>query len=227
MKSALILLHGAIGAASQLNPLKDVLSDTFEVYSFNFEGHGGSPSEHPFSIELFTENLHTFIQEHKIHFPLILGYSMGGYVAINYAKQYPVQKIMTFGTKFNWSPEVAQQEVKMLNPEIIEEKVPKFAQFQSQLHAPSDWKELMQKTASMMLLLGESPVHTPERMSTITTPILCTVGTADKMVSIDETQWAVEALPNAQLHLFSEFDHPIEKVNLEKFVPIAVRFFLA
>ena len=60
MKSALILLHGAIGAASQLNPLKDVLSGTFEVYSFNFEGHGGSPSEHPFSIELFTENLHTF-----------------------------------------------------------------------------------------------------------------------------------------------------------------------
>ena len=54
---------------------------------------------------------------------------MGGYVALQLANKHPkyVQKIITLGTKFAWDKETAAKEVKMLNPEKIEEKIPAFA----------------------------------------------------------------------------------------------------
>ena len=47
------------------------------------------------------------------------GHSMGGYVALKLALKRPelVDRIITLGTKFNWTPEVAAKEVKMLNPD--------------------------------------------------------------------------------------------------------------
>ena len=37
----ILLLHGAIGAASQLDKLKEELKDNFEIYTLSFSGHGG------------------------------------------------------------------------------------------------------------------------------------------------------------------------------------------
>ena len=69
-----------------------------------------------------------------------------------------INSIVTFGTKFNWSKEAAAKEVKMLNPEVIEEKVPKFAQMLKDTHAPNDWKTLLHKTAAMMKGLGRDHI---------------------------------------------------------------------
>jgi pimeloyl-ACP methyl ester carboxylesterase len=51
---------------------------------------------------------------------------MGGYVALKTAVLHPgrIEAIVTLGTKFHWDPENASNEVRMLNPEKIEEKVP-------------------------------------------------------------------------------------------------------
>ena len=48
----IVLLHGAIGAKDQLQPLADLLKNDFIVHVFNFSGHGGKPfAEEHFSIE--------------------------------------------------------------------------------------------------------------------------------------------------------------------------------
>lgn len=85
---------------------------------------------------------------------------MGGYVALWLAHQHPerVRKIVTLGTKFDWSPESARLEVKKLDAEKILEKVPAFALILETRHAPNDWKQLLSRTSTMMLALGSDPL---------------------------------------------------------------------
>ena len=126
----LLLLHGAIGAASQFDKLKEELKDKFEVYSLNFSGHGGEemPDE-KYSIELFADDAIKFIDKNKLEGIDVYGYSMGGYVALYIASKdkNKLGKIFTTATKFDWNEETSVKESKMLNPAKIEEKIPAFA----------------------------------------------------------------------------------------------------
>jgi pimeloyl-ACP methyl ester carboxylesterase len=213
----LVLLHGALGAKEQFIALAEKLKNHLEVYTLNFEGHGGRSSERDFSLDHFMENLNDYIEGHHLHKPSIFGYSMGGYVALKFAIKYPdkVNRIMTLGTKFDWSPESAAKEIKMLNPDVIEEKVPQFAAQLKERHAPLDWKEVLYKTAAMMLALGNGEAHKPIDFKTVGCPVLITVGNADNMVSIQESQQIAQAIPKSTFEVFEGFKHPIEQVNVQ------------
>lgn len=218
MRKKLLLLHGALGTSKQLQPLRNTLKDDFDVYLFDFEGHGSRTSDRPFSIDVFVENTLDFMSEHELENSSIFGYSMGGYVALKLAAENPkmVEKIFTYGTKFNWTPESAAQEVKMLQPEKILEKVPNFAKQLQELHFPNDWKVMMQKTAQMMLELGNGKHLTEKDLESIIHPVRLAIGSNDHMVSIDETETIARKLPSGQILILDNWTHPIEKLDLQK-----------
>jgi pimeloyl-ACP methyl ester carboxylesterase len=219
-----ILLHGALGVSSQLLPLKAQLENTGHiVYTLNFSGHGGQPfSEMGFGIEIFAEELLHFLNSQKIERVNIFGYSMGGYVALCLAHQHPerFQKIITLGTKFDWSPEIAAKEVKMLDPEKLQEKVPAFAETLKQRHLPNDWKILLQKTAEMMLALGNKPLLTDEVLKQIKIPTMICQGEMDTMADINYTKQVAGYLPQAEFKMLANTQHPIEKVELNKIIEL-------
>jgi pimeloyl-ACP methyl ester carboxylesterase len=215
MKS-IILLHGAIGAKDQLQPLADILSSHYDVHLLNFSGHGGEPLPYRFSIELFSDNLQCYIEALDLKEVNVFGYSMGGYVALYTAKHFPesIAKIFTLGTKFSWTPEIAEKEMKMLNPDKIEEKLPHFAEQLKQRHQPNNWRDVLSKTADMMRGLGENNALKINDYHHINTPVLVALGEDDSMVTRNETEEVANALPNAQFKMFPQTQHPIEKVNL-------------
>lgn len=218
MNQKILILHGALGSAAQLNPLKSILEKSFEVHTLNFEGHGGrSFSERDFSIDSFTANVLDYLDENKIAQIDIFGYSMGGYVALNLALKAPsrVHRIFTLATKFAWSAESASKEVKMLDPVTIEEKVPAFAATLKERHAPLDWKEHLNKTAAMMLSLGNGDRLSIQDFRKIEHKVLLTVGSKDRMVSEEETQEVRKALLNGAFELLEGVKHPIEQVDLD------------
>lgn len=225
MKQNILLLHGALGSKRQVEKLEKLLSDKFNVYCLNFEGHGGKPCETDFSIDLFTQNTFDFINKNEIKKIHIFGYSMGGYVGLNLALKYPklVDSIVTLGTKFNWSKEAAEKEVKMLNPTIIEQKVPHFAAQLKTIHAPNDWKIVMQKTASMMLRIANHERLTMEDLKQINHRVLIGIGEKDKMVSVEESENAANVLPNGELKVIDGFYHPIERNDYEVLAEVIIR----
>jgi len=217
MKSKnLLLLHGALGSKDQLAALEKELKTNYSVHLINFEGHGDIATSNDFSIELFTKNVITYLQDHKIESTHIFGYSMGGYVALNLAIQHPerVESIVTFGTKFNWNAATATKEVKMLDPKLIEERVPKFAEHLNRVHQISDWKHVLSKTAKMMIDLGNKPTLTDKELSKINHPVLISIGDQDNMVTIDESMNTATYLKNGDIHILEGFKHPIEKNDL-------------
>ncbi len=213
----LLLLHGAIGAKDQLEPLADQLRESYHVYMLNFSGHGGEgfPGE-DFSIPLFTNEVLAFLLDNKISRVNIFGYSMGGYVAFCLASQYPhlVRKIITLATKFYWDETVAAKEVKMLDPAIITHKVPLFAEQLRERHSPNDWKLVLEKTTSMLLGLGRQNPLQLEDYKVIQTPSLLLLGEKDKMITIEETIAVQQALPHGEFRSLPGTPHTIEQVDM-------------
>lgn len=223
MKPNLLILHGALGSSQQFETLSSLLSATFSVHRFNFEGHGGFPTTANFSIDLFVENTVKYLRENSIKNTLIFGYSMGGYVALKLALEQPekVTQICTLGTKFDWSQEAAEKEVKMLNPEVIEAKFSQFAARLDELHQPENWKRVVRKTAQMMLELANGQALKPKDFSKIKQAVSIGIGSKDQMVSYEESEEVARNLPNGQLITLEGVPHPIDLIdanNLHQFL---------
>lgn len=223
----LLLLHGAIGAKDQFEPLAEMLKGKFIIHTLNFAGHGGSEMQGDFSIPAFSDAVLKYLTDNKINSIHVFGYSMGGFVALYLAKHHPekVDKIFTFATKFLWSPEIAQREVKMLDPDVIAKKIPAFAQQLAQRHLPNDWKLVMQKTAQLMLALGNTNLLINSDYESIKHPVLIGIGDQDAMVTLEETVAVFKSLPNAGLIVFPNTPHPIEKINLSRLANEVILFF--
>src|SRR5215471_9983118 len=108
----IILLHGAIGAKDQLQPLANELKNDLHVHAINFSGHGGNPfPSEAFSIELFAQDVLNYIGQQEVESPVVFGYSMGGYVGMYLAKHFPgkISGLITLATKFYWDEAIASK----------------------------------------------------------------------------------------------------------------------
>lgn len=216
MKTPLLILHGAIGASSQLKGIATALSANYEIHHFDFPGHGGKElGDEPFSIPLFADAVLHYIQQNNLQQLTIFGYSMGGYVAMYLAKDHPylIDRIITLGTKFHWDEVTATKETRMLDATTISTKVPAFAAALEARHAPNDWKEVLQRTADLMIGMGRDNPLKPDDYKDIKTPILIMLGDRDKMVTFEETIATYKQLPDAQLAILPNTPHIIAQVD--------------
>jgi esterase len=88
---ALIILHGLFGSSDNWFSLAKVFAEHFTVYLVDQRNHGQSSHSDDFNYQLLTEDLAEFIREHQIERPHIIGHSMGGKTAMNFAVKYPNQ----------------------------------------------------------------------------------------------------------------------------------------
>ncbi|OWY25147.1 alpha/beta hydrolase [Sphingobacteriales bacterium UPWRP_1] len=218
MNNAVILLHGALGNAQQMQPIADLLKSQYQVFTLNFAGHGGTPfAGEQFTITGFAEEVLAYMEANSLEKAHIFGYSMGGYVGLYLARQFPdkVTKVATFATKFLWNTNSAAKEAGRLNPDKILEKVPEFARKLQEQHG-EQWKQVLERTAAMMLNLGVQPDLPLEETVHITIPVLLGLGDRDTMVSLEETGIVYRMLPEGQLLVMPNTPHPFEKVNMQR-----------
>ncbi|RFS24019.1 alpha/beta hydrolase [Chitinophaga silvatica] len=226
-KLPLLFLHGALGAASQFQHLTGPLSEHYDIHLITFSGHGEVPaSEQGFSIQTFAGEVLSYLETHQIDYIHIFGYSMGGYVAMYLARHYPekIGKVITLATKYNWNEATAGKEVKQLNPDIIQEKVPVFAKALKERHSAHDWKEVVTKTAGLIEELGHKNILNQSDYTQIVSPCLLMMGDRDGMVSFQETIEVYKSLPLAQFTVLPDTAHPLEKVNVPLLTYFIKRF---
>ncbi len=217
----LIILHGALGAKSQFEQLIPQLTNHFKVYTLDFSGHGTkSGDESNFSIDRFVNDLKDFMGQNELEKPLVFGYSMGGYVALKLEslEANSFEKIVTLGTKFNWNPESAEKEAKMLHAEKIEEKVPAFAAYLKSIHGENEWKTLLSKTAKMMLEMGKNPPLKAYDFHQVQIPVHLLRGEKDVMVTQEETTETQSLLGKGSYREMEEWQHPINLVPFDQLV---------
>lgn len=221
--SKILFLHGAIGSSSQLSK---VYSRFENALTFDFPGHGKQKLPTEFSIELFSKAVIDFIDKNEIKKVSIFGYSMGGYVGLYLAKNFPnrIEKVFCHGTKLIWNEESALKETRLLDPKLIEEKVPQFATHLETIHG-EHWPLVLIKTASMLQEMGKNPPLNERDFQAITCPVLISLGDQDKTANLKDS---VDCLPYFQKVNFSVLPntpHPLEKTDCNRLVEIAANFF--
>lgn len=225
----LILIHGALGSASQLRPLADALSGTHTLHVVELDGHGETPSARDsFAIEHFAGDVRRFITTNALRDVAIFGYSMGGYVALHLAAESPelVSAVATLGTKLAWSPDVAARETSRLDPVTIRAKVPKFADALERRHAGAGgWETVLSRTADLMTELGRRPPVDGAVITRIEQRVRLMVGDRDAVVSIDESSAAARDLKQGELCVLPATPHPLEQVRVPLLASLLTDFF--
>jgi pimeloyl-ACP methyl ester carboxylesterase len=219
---SVIVLHGALGSAEQMRPVTEVLQAQRQyasVLNMELPGHGHTvlPERVPFSMRAFAMALQECIHRESLARPVVLGYSMGGYVALLLEHLAPgtIGGIVTLGTMLHWTPAIAQQAAARLNSEVIRAKVPAYADQLAARHAHAGgWELLLERTAGLLRELGDEPLLTRETLSAVHCPVHLLVGGRDDSVSLEEATTAASYLPRARASLLPDMPHPIEKVDL-------------
>lgn len=86
---ALIILHGLYGASDNWISIAKELAGKFEVYIPDQRNHGASPHTQQHNYELLKDDLLEFMEKYSIEKATLLGHSMGGKVAMFFARDYP------------------------------------------------------------------------------------------------------------------------------------------
>lgn len=87
---AFVFLHGFLENSTMWNDLIDELSTSFKCITIDLPGHGKTGNlGYIHTIEDMADTVHVVLQKLKAEKTLIIGHSMGGYVALAYAEKYP------------------------------------------------------------------------------------------------------------------------------------------
>lgn len=210
--ATILLLHGALGTARQMAPLAALLAE-HHVISSTFSGHGDRAGA-PWDFDRFLNDIDEALagMQGPVH---LVGYSMGGYAALLYAAGHAerVASVCTIGTKCVWTPEGLEKEVRKLDPDALEQRVPQFAAALAHQHG-AGWKDLVRSTAAMMRALAERPLLTDTLLATIACPVLLCVGDQDTTAVPEDTLHTARQLPSAATWVMPWVKHPFESVEL-------------
>ena len=148
----LIMLHGGVGASEMFGSNLLALAASRQVIAVHLQGHGRTADiDRPLSYELMADDISAMLKYLKISQADILGYSLGGGVALQTAIRHPeeVRKLVVISTparQKGWYPEVLEG-FDHMGPEAARymDQSPLF-----QLYPGVNWEKLLTKLGEMM-----------------------------------------------------------------------------
>jgi esterase len=89
-KQTLVILHGLFGSSDNwLTQARFLSNNNYKVYTIDQANHGQSYHSASFDYATMVSDLKEFIDDQKLEQPVILGHSMGGKTAMNFALAHP------------------------------------------------------------------------------------------------------------------------------------------
>ncbi len=89
---AVVCLHAIAHGAGDFHHLCTSLCHRYRLIALDFPGHGNSDNDsYPFSLDRYTRLLASFLNQLGLEQVTLVGHSLGGAVALQYAVQYPQQ----------------------------------------------------------------------------------------------------------------------------------------
>ncbi len=86
-----VILHGLFGISDNWQTLAKYFSQKYHVFLLDLRNHGRSPHSEEFDYNCMTDDLMEFMTDQQIQNPVVMGHSMGGKVAMNFALKYSEQ----------------------------------------------------------------------------------------------------------------------------------------
>ena len=81
----LIILHGLLGSADNWRSMSRRLGAHYKVFAVDLRNHGRSPHSEIFDYDVMVADLREFVEQHALLRIMLLGHSLGGKVAMQFA----------------------------------------------------------------------------------------------------------------------------------------------
>src|SRR5947209_4091801 len=86
----MVLLHGGLGSGEMFGPVLPALSERHQVITVDLQGHGRTADiDRPIDVRLMADDIAALIDHLGLDKPDLVGYSLGGGVALHTAAKYP------------------------------------------------------------------------------------------------------------------------------------------
>ena len=153
----LILLHGGLGAIEMFGPNLPALARGRQVVAVDLQGHGRTADiDRPLSVQLMADDIAALIKHLNLTSADIMGYSLGGGVALQTAIRHPevVRKLVVVSTPFRrdaFYPDILAQQgqVTAAAAEAMKQ-TPMYQLYASIAPRPEDWPRLLGKIGEAM-----------------------------------------------------------------------------
>jgi len=150
----LILLHGGFGNTEMFMPARAALAKNYKVIAVDLQGHGRTADiDRPIVPDSMANDIAALIKELNLEKTNIVGYSLGGMVALRLAIQHPelLQKVVLVSCPFKrkgWFPDLLAQQDQM-GPASAEamKQSPLYQSYLKLAPKPEDWTKLVTKMA--------------------------------------------------------------------------------
>lgn len=175
----LLLLHGAYMAIPIMSDLIKPFAETRQLIVVELQGHGRTADiDRPFSYELMADDVAAFMDAIEIKQADIMGYSMGGNIALQLAIRHPdyVNKLVLVSAAYNstaYDPGFFEM-LDMLTPELFAGS-PVEADYMSLAPEP-DFPRLVEK---LVQLDKEVQDWSAEDLQAIQSPTFVIIGDSD------------------------------------------------
>ena len=180
----LVMLHGGLGTTSMFGPLLPALAETRQVIAVELQAHGHTADiDRPLSFELMADDVAALIKYLGLERADVLGYSLGGGVALQTAIRHPdvVRKLVVASTPYKrdgWYPEVLVG-MGAMNAEAAKAWVgsPMHQAYASVAPKPEDWSALAAKLGNLL----RQDYDWSAGVAAIKAPTMIVVGDADSV----------------------------------------------
>jgi pimeloyl-ACP methyl ester carboxylesterase len=152
----LILLHGGLGSSDMFSEIMPLLSKKRQVIAVDLQAHGRTADiNRPLSYKAMADDVAALIHSLNIEKADVMGYSVGGEVALRTAIQHPevVKKLVIVSATFSrdgWYPEIVAGMTKMgADSAASMKQTPMYQLYAHTAPRPEDWPVLHTKLGEM------------------------------------------------------------------------------
>ena len=233
----LVVLHGGSGDARTWGHNIEVLSEKYTVYAPDLPGYGASQ---PLDGDYFIPELAGFVNGFSDNLGIdrfhLVGHSLGGGVALNYALEFPHKiKKLVLVSSLCLGREIALW-VRLLSvPALLRSlgtlTVAVLRSIKWLIKMFMEQVEFIMPLSPASMIIGGSITTIKEqtlvlanRLSEIVMPTLLVWGAKDPIVPVRHAYAAVQVIPDCQLKVFENRGHNVHRDELQQFSSILSGF---
>jgi pimeloyl-ACP methyl ester carboxylesterase len=153
----IVLLHGGLGSGEMFAPILPILAANHEIILPDLQGHGRTADvDRPIAMRHMADDIVALIDQLGLEQPDLIGYSLGGGVAMHVAFRYPekIRKLVSVSanvTRGAIPPEMLAQQAQV-NANAVEflKDTPMYQLYQRVAPRPDDFATLLDKIGASM-----------------------------------------------------------------------------
>src|SRR3989442_2096760 len=153
----LILLHGGLGSGEMFGPVLPQLAEHHQVVTVDLQGHGRTADiDRPIDVRLMAGDIAALIEHLALASPDVVGYSLGGGVALQTAAQYPAKVRRLVVVSANIRPDAIYPEMRAQQGQVnaaaaeFMKDTPMYQLYQRVAPRPEDFPRLLNKIGQSM-----------------------------------------------------------------------------